>query len=515
MLPGGEGSKDRGTWTKDALRWVAMCLVLGAFLRLFRIGNQSLWIDELISVQLASWADGREFWLGLLRDIHGPLTSLLLHGWMQWGTSETWMRLLYAIPAVATIPVIYRLGENLAGPRVAKMASLALTLSPFHVWYSQEVRNYSFLIFFAAASTLVFLKALDGDARKRTLFSLAALLCATVLTNFSGAFLLAAFTVLMLVRRPWDSARLIRWGGVLALVGLVFLPWFVDWYGRIGGERVFVNAPSPLGIPLREAEGFSWAGIPYALWTFAFGYSLGPSLYELHLDRSLPSLAKHAPVFLLGFVSMSVALWVGLREIETRGGLGLVTGLLLLPLALVVLLSIRDVKTFHPRYLLVSFPVFLVVVGAGWSQPTWISRASAGVALGLALWALGNHYFATRYAKEDSRAAAEFIRQREEPRDAVVVIYSYRPFEFYFAGREGGQARLLRLHKRLLKTAADLEAHAADAASSGGRVWLVLSRWWDVAPEDSIRAAFEKNLHETSRQEFPGIKVTLYEKGAG
>jgi vacuolar-type H+-ATPase subunit I/STV1 len=267
-------------------------------------------------------------------------------------------------------------------------------------------------------------------------------------------------------------------------------------------------------MPLREASGFTLAGVPYALWTFSYGYSLGPPLQSLHLDRSWHMLAPHAPVLLLGMAAVGAGFVLGMIDLAQRGRLLLVCGLLLVPLVLVVILASREVKTFHPRYLIASFPAFIAVLGAGWSRPGWISRISAAVALILAFVALKNLYFDPRYAKEDLRSAAQTILREEQPGDSIVVIYSYRPFQYYFQTKGGGQAPVLRLHKRFLKTSDDLRAHVAEASQGKGRVWLVLSRWWDVAPEERIRSAFEETLAERKRWEYPGVKLTLYEGAA-
>ena len=493
--------------------WVIGCMVLGTAVRLFHIGHQNLWIDESISIQMATWAQGAEFWRGLLHDIHGPFTSLLLHGWIQLGQSEAWMRLLYAIPAIATIPLAARLGAALGNETAGRVSAAILAISPFHVWYSQEIRNYSWAILWATAATLIFVKAWDSPVRGRLFAELGALLAIGVLTNFSIVLLVAALSFLVLARRPFQPRFFFAWGAVVVAVVVVFLPWFVDWYGRIGGERIFVDAPTPIGMPLREASGFSLAGVPYALWTFSYGYSLGPPLQTLHLDRSWHTLAPYAPVVALGMIAVGTGLVLGIMDLAHRGRLFLLCGLLLVPLVLVVILSSREVKTFHPRYLIASFPAFIAVLGAGWSRRGWVSRISAAVALILAVVALNNLYFDPRYAKEDIRSAAQTILQQEQPGDSVVVIYSYRPFQYYFL-KGGGHARMLRLHKRFLKTADDLRAHVAEASAGDGRVWLVLSRWWDVAPEERIRSAFEETLVERERWEYPGVKLTLYDGAA-
>jgi len=142
--------------------WVIACTGLAIALRVFRIGHQNIWVDESISLQLATYTSGSEFWRGLLIDIHGPFTSALLHGWIRLGQSEAWLRLLYAIPAVATIPLAYFLGRRLFHVAAGRVAALALAVSPFHVWYSQEIRSYSWAMLWATAALLVFVRLLDG-----------------------------------------------------------------------------------------------------------------------------------------------------------------------------------------------------------------------------------------------------------------------------------------------------------------------------------------------------------------
>ena len=170
-------------------RWVTMCMLLCLALRLFRIGHQNLWIDEMISHQLATYTEGAEFWRGLLRDIHGPLTSALLHGWVRLGSSEAWMRSLYTIPALLTIPVMYELGRVLFHERGARVASLALAVSPFHVWYSQEIRSYTWAILWITIASWLFVRLWDGDKSRGTWLKLGAVLLAGVLTNYAVAFL--------------------------------------------------------------------------------------------------------------------------------------------------------------------------------------------------------------------------------------------------------------------------------------------------------------------------------------
>jgi hypothetical protein len=499
-----------GSTSRTDRTWVVGCLVLASVLRLFRIGHQNLWIDEMISLGLATYAGGAEFWKGLLHDIHGPFTSAMLHLWVRPGTNEAWLRLLYAVPSIATIPPAHALGRELFGERAGRITALVFAVSPFLVWYAQEVRAYSWAVLWATWAVLLFVRVLDGRAGRWTWPALLAFVVLGVLTNYGFVFLLAALTVLVAVRRAPRSVA-VRWAGVLVATAAIFLPWFVDWYQRIGAERVFLDAESPTGVPLREAEGFSPFGLGYTCWTFTYGYSLGPTLRSLHLDRSASAILAHWPVLAAGGAALAVGLALGFREALRRGRGGMVAVLLGVPLLLAILLAVRGVKTFHPRYLFACLPAFLPLLAAGWSAPMRTARLAAGCAAVLAGMSLTNHYFVPAYGKEDSRAAAELILERERPGDSVVVIYAFRPFRHYFADTAGGSARLHHVHKRFLRTDDEMRSHVADASRDAGRVWLVLSRWWDVAPEARIRRLFEETLAERGRWDFEGVKVTLYQ----
>jgi hypothetical protein len=279
----------------------------------------------------------------------------------------------------------------------------------------------------------------------------------------------------------------------------------------MGAERLFVDAASPVGMPLREQSSFSPVEVPFVFWSFVYGYSLGPSLRSLHLDRSFQALLPHAPVIGIGIAAVATAAIVGFRDAVRRGRGSFLLSVIGVPLVLSVFLALREIKTFHPRYLVVFFPVFLALLAHGWSGRGRLVRGSALVAALLIVVSLANHFFHPAYGKEDCRSAARLILENERPGDAVVVIYAFRPFRYYFADAADGKARLLHVHKRFLRTDEEMRTHVAEAREHGGRVWLVLTRWWDVAPESRIRRIFEETLREEGRWEYTGVKVLLYE----
>jgi hypothetical protein len=340
---------------------------------------------------------------------------------------------------------------------------------------------------------------------------LAPRLALSQLTNPSTVFLAVALTLLVVWRR--DSRLAMRWAVTLSVLAVAYLPWVLDWYDRIGGDRLFLDRPRAGGVKLRQAP-FSLVNVPYVYWVFSFGYSLGPSLHELHLDRSARGILRHWPALVAGAFAIGTAVVRGVREVRRRRDLFLFSVLLLVPLGMLIVLTLRDLKAFNVRYIMVSYPPFLTLLALGWSRPGRLRNASALVAAAVTIYALGNHYFVERYAKEDVRAAAELVLERDEPDDGVVVIDNAQTFRWYYAHRGGGTAPILNRHKRDLRTDAQIRAHFREAMPPGGRLWVVLSRWWEVAPRSRLYRILDAELVRTARWELHDVEVALYERPA-
>ena len=162
----------------------------------------------------------------------------------------------------------------------------------------------------------------------------------------------------------------------MGIVCIAFLPWFIDWFQRLNAERVFVDRPPPLSVPIAQQSGLSWAAIPYVAWTFVFGHSLGPSRLGLNLDQSIRAISTHLPVLVPGLLAVGIAMLLGLREARERGRLWIVLTVVLLPLLLTAFLAFREIKTFRPRYLVACYPVLVALLSAGWSRPGRWARVS-------------------------------------------------------------------------------------------------------------------------------------------
>jgi mannosyltransferase len=202
---------------------LAAVLVLGAALRFYRLDRESLWTDEVLSVDLA-----RRPWSALLpatqEDGHPPLYLTTLRLWIgAFGDGETGVRSLSAVIGVATLAAFFALAARLLPTRGALLATLLLACSPYHVYYSQEARNYALLLLLTIVS---YIALLAWDERPRPGRAIA-YVAATTLLLYTHAFGFFVWGAQIL----WTFARARQRGDWLArllpsmAIAVLVLPW--------------------------------------------------------------------------------------------------------------------------------------------------------------------------------------------------------------------------------------------------------------------------------------------------
>ncbi|NET17663.1 MAG: hypothetical protein F6K08_34985, partial [Okeania sp. SIO1H6] len=108
----------------DWQQWlpIALILLLATGLYLNQLGTESMWVDELYSINDAK---GNISLYGIR-----PIYFILLKFWMLFGTSDSWLRSLSVVFGLGSVFLTYQLGCRIAGTTIGLIASLLLTLSP-------------------------------------------------------------------------------------------------------------------------------------------------------------------------------------------------------------------------------------------------------------------------------------------------------------------------------------------------------------------------------------------------
>ena len=131
---------------------------LAAALRLPTLGSQSLWLDEVLTGNLARGGLGDLFHVVAQQEANPPLFYLFEWVWTRVaGTSEFALRLPSALCGIALVPVGYAIGKKLAGERTAVALAALVAVHPLLVYYSQEARGYSAVALACAVGFFCFL----------------------------------------------------------------------------------------------------------------------------------------------------------------------------------------------------------------------------------------------------------------------------------------------------------------------------------------------------------------------
>ena len=141
--------------------FVAFITLVGGGLRVLLLAKNGLWLDEAFSVWLVNHrvADMLEWIIRI--DSHPPLYYLLLHSWVALkGDTPYYTRLLSALFGIATIPVIYLIGKRMSGAMVGLSAAVLLAFSTFNIFYAQEARMYTLLMFNASVAIYALVRLL-------------------------------------------------------------------------------------------------------------------------------------------------------------------------------------------------------------------------------------------------------------------------------------------------------------------------------------------------------------------
>jgi 4-amino-4-deoxy-L-arabinose transferase-like glycosyltransferase len=502
-------SAPRPTPSEKALeRTIVAATLVGACLRLFRLGHQSLWIDEQFTLAAAG-LPGRIAWRDLLDNVHGPLHTLCVALAASLGGPSEWvLRLPSALAGIALVPAMAWLAARWTGRETAAPAAWLAAGSPFLVWYSQECRNYAFLILASVLATGALL-----DLHRRTtpagVLRYLAAAAAGALSNLSFALLLPFHLRLWLAAGPSRRARLVALGVVAGALALVALPWLPAIRGIWDWSRLSPSRATPVGeVALRGAGAFHVAAVPFALHAFAMGYSGGPSLRELRAGP-VAAVRAHVPELALAGIVFGALGLLGLRALARRRRL-IEAGLWLVAPALAVsYFAAHNFKVFHPRYLAVSMPCLLLGVAAAFADMGPRARRGWGLAVAL-LWAgsLARADFEAKYGREDYKGALAVLRRNYVPGEVVLAVGAPDPVEWYGRG-----LNVKRLWLGYANTPLRMLQVMGDSTRGAKGCWVVLSRPEDLDPTGKFQKLVldSETVRESNAADtwwFSGVRVT-------
>jgi uncharacterized membrane protein len=161
-------------------------ILAAAAIRIFQLGRESLFYDELYTVWAIHLPLRTLIW-EVPASGHPPLYYLVSHYWFALGSSDAWVRSVSWAAGVMTVFFIYLVGKELLSSAVGLWAAALAAVSPFLIWHSRDATDYSWLI---AVSTLS-LYLLARSARRSGWANWAAYVIVSAAALFPCYFLVA------------------------------------------------------------------------------------------------------------------------------------------------------------------------------------------------------------------------------------------------------------------------------------------------------------------------------------
>ncbi len=488
--------------SRSERRLLAGLVVLAALVRFFRLGAQSLWVDEMLTLIAAT--PNSQYSLGqrLLHNIHGPLHTFVVALMRMVSESEWWLRLPSAVAGVCTVPLLYMWVRPRLGSRTAAWAALLLAINPLHLHYSQELRNYAFAVFFVLlACVLLDRMCAQWSLRRATAF--AASMAAAVLCNFSAVFAFAVQAVAFARGTAPLARAALRWLAVTAMVLLITSPWiyrvttFVDF-----GKLATPVQPGTLD-PAERLRGdttFRWESIPYTFYAYSVGFALGPSLTEMHGDLRA-AVAHHRAAIAWTAIVFGVLAAAGLVTTWRRSawrGAELVL-YIAVPLAATLALNWQNAKAFNVRYVLIGLPMYLVLLAAGIEAVGGKRRILAlAVVVGTSVPALFNYYGDPDRQKEDVRDAVRAVEARLQPGECIFAPTVFQIVAHY-------QTTSAPLHYIYHGSPEIVDRQLDDFYAGCSSFWYLRARPWVDDPDGRVLSSLESRYRAGEELDFPGV----------
>ena len=482
-------------------------VLLAAILRFYRLGAQSLWVDEMLTLIVATPKPGFPLGQLLLHNIHGPLHTFVVAMMRLVSENEAWLRLPSAVAGVLAVPVLYAWVKPRFGARTAAWAATLLAVNPLHIHYSQELRNYAFAVVFVLASCVALDRLIASWSSRRAL-EFAALVSASVLCNFSACFVFFVQSVVFVRSSSARTRAWVRWAAITGVVLVLTAPWIyrVTTYVDFGKLATPVQ-PGAIGDEqrLRGDTTFRLESVPYALYAYSVGFALGPTLAQMHGDLRAAMWEHRVAIAwtALLFGTLAVA---GLARSHRRdaGGEGVWRAVELVlyvavPLFATMLLNWQNAKAFNVRYVLVALPMYLTLIAAGIEGLPRAWRYGAAVAL-LATCAvsLANYYTDPGRQKEDVRAATRAVEARIQPRECIFAPTIWQIVAHY-------QTTNTPLHYIYREPAAAMERQLDDLFVSCPSFWYLRARPWVDDADGRILSTLESRYRRAEAMELPGV----------
>jgi hypothetical protein len=387
--------------------------LLGAALVLRLVGlGSDLWLDEVGTLVLFSRPPLGQILSYFPTDNQHMLYSVLSHLCVVlFGESEATVRLPAVFFGLASLWAVLRLGTLALSWRDGMFALALLAFSYHHVWFSQNARAYTLLLFGTLLATELFLRGLERP-RAGIWIAYAVTMALSAWGHMTMAFVGVAHGLLALALIARD--RSLGGGRLYPLFGVALSGWLtLHCYALVLPQIVAFFGQPAAGA---TAEPTAWTN---PLWL---------------VMETLRHLGVGVALGLAGALAVGGVAALGLLRCARRDPW--LVALMLLPALVEGVVLVALGRNLWPRFFfhLLGFGALVAVSGAlavgdllarfaPRGRPAWQRSLALAPALALVALSAASLPRVYRLPKQDYTGARDFVRARLEPGDRVMGLH--------------------------------------------------------------------------------------------
>jgi uncharacterized membrane protein len=503
---------------------VVLVIVLSGFVRFFRLTHHSLWYDEGLSL-LNSDASTFQATLSIIfnqdsTDKFASLYFIVLFFWRHWfGDSEFVLRSLSALLGTGSVIFIFLTTLRLYGKNHAIWSSLLVGFSSFCIYYSQEVRAYSFLIFLSSLQLFLFSKALDKNSSNIKYLKLAfgflialGIFSNVLMLNFTVALCLSH---IIIYRNPKEW---LHWWSPAAVLSLPVFLLYLTLPSVTDPESIPVSRQ---GFPLIQNALFSLYGL-------LVGRTYAVPLEQLRGGNKIQVVLSYWPhifILIVAVTAIVIALFLKLFIYPNPSQhkrlnyvfLSLIINSFLLSLIFTIVVKINLVE----RHVFYLFPPIAILIPSAFLHTYRHRSSKLSICIsklarfGVIIFIIINiysglqYYFNEAHVRDDYRTAVQYILENRDDSAVSILLWGHPRLIKYY-----GDTLTLDGRKHILdKTSgANLAEKVRKLSDNAETVFLIINREFYWSKEGNNIREMSDLYTLKSKVNFPYFTIYSFTK---
>ncbi|MFZ1289737.1 MAG: glycosyltransferase family 39 protein [Melioribacteraceae bacterium] len=479
---------------KNNLILLLVIIIVGSFLRFYKLNYQSLWLDELVTmtvVDLPTVADVLKITTDA--DIHPPGFYILLHYWIKtFGNTETQLKMISVIAGILSIISIYFFAKKLFSWKEGLISAAILSVAWFPIYYSQEARAYSLLLFCSMLSVMFYWEIFQKfyfDKPLKIINVIFYVLSIIVLTyiHYFGLYLVGLEGLGLLIIATYRKKYFKELIQIYLIPVLIYIPWLPLMKMQfLGDDGQHMKAPDFEQI--------------FLFTKFIFNDSKPILLFHFLLTVVLITKISKSENWKISKI---------LRELSIETKFVLIW--CLVPLFLILLISqVKPVFSFRNMLIIyAAVPILLSRLITTSIKKDLYQLALASLIIIVLLFNLliTKGYYTTK-TKEQFREATEYVvNENRNLNDAEVLAYTYAPdfFNFYFDKFNSK----IKVDHFIHISFTEEKVKTEIAQCNSEYLWLIYAH--DV-PNETIMNSLQSKYSEIKSESFVDANTKLFKK---